>query len=209
MQFQVGDVTLRSEGSVGFDETVAMVMHVPIQDKWIEGQALLVGLKGQSLAIPISGTLRQPKMDQSAVRGSVAAAFAGCGPTGDRRRVQQGARQIVQAAVTILSVEYFSQEGFAMSRYLLLTILFFAAVAGRCAALRSAREPESDRRRRDQRTLAIGGDAERVAAVDAGQCSRDRHRAEHGPRGVCDRNATWPRRASWSAGRMVPGSRRG
>lgn len=69
MQFQVGDVTLRSEGSVGFDETVAIMLHVPIQDKWVEGQAMLVGLKGQSLTIPISGTLRQPRMDQSAVSG--------------------------------------------------------------------------------------------------------------------------------------------
>jgi hypothetical protein len=69
MQIQVGDVVLTTEGSVGLDETVALVVRVPIQDKWIEGQALLVGLKGQSLAIPISGTLRQPRMDQSAVAG--------------------------------------------------------------------------------------------------------------------------------------------
>ncbi len=69
MQIQIGDVTMTTEGSVGLDETVALVVRVPIQDKWIEGQALLVGLKGQSLAIPISGTLRQPRMDQSAVAG--------------------------------------------------------------------------------------------------------------------------------------------
>jgi hypothetical protein len=69
MQFQVGDVVMRTEGSVGFDQTVALVVQVPIQDKWIEGQALLVGLKGQSLRIPISGTLAQPRMDQSAIAG--------------------------------------------------------------------------------------------------------------------------------------------
>jgi translocation and assembly module TamB len=69
MQFQVGDVTMRSEGSVGFDETLALVLRVPIQEKWIEGQALLVGLRGQSISIPVSGTLRQPRMDQSAISG--------------------------------------------------------------------------------------------------------------------------------------------
>jgi translocation and assembly module TamB len=69
MQFQVGDVTLRSEGSVGLDETLALVLHVPIQDKWIEGQAFLVGLRGQSLAIPVKGTLRQPQLDRGAVAG--------------------------------------------------------------------------------------------------------------------------------------------
>jgi hypothetical protein len=69
MQFQVGDVVMRTEGSVGFDESLALVVHVPIQEKWIEGQALLVGLRGQSLSIPISGTLRNPRMDKSAVSG--------------------------------------------------------------------------------------------------------------------------------------------
>lgn len=69
MQFQVGDVTMRSEGSVGLDETLALILHVPIQDKWIEGQALLVGLKGQSLSIPVRGTLTSPRMDQSAIAG--------------------------------------------------------------------------------------------------------------------------------------------
>jgi len=69
MQFQVGDVVMRTEGSVGLDETVAIIVHVPIQDKWIEGKAFLVGLRGQSLSIPISGTLRNPKMDQSAIAG--------------------------------------------------------------------------------------------------------------------------------------------
>jgi hypothetical protein len=69
MQFQVGDVVMQTEGSVGFDQTVALVVNVPIQDKWIDGQALLVALKGQSIKIPISGTLTQPRMDQSAVAG--------------------------------------------------------------------------------------------------------------------------------------------
>jgi hypothetical protein len=69
MQFQVGDVVMRTEGSVGFDESLALVVKVPIQEKWIDGQALLVGLRGQSLSIPISGTLRNPRMDKSAVSG--------------------------------------------------------------------------------------------------------------------------------------------
>ena len=47
MQFSVGDVQMTSEGSVGFDETLALTLHVPIQEKWIEGQALLVGLRGR------------------------------------------------------------------------------------------------------------------------------------------------------------------
>jgi hypothetical protein len=67
MQFRVGDVALRSQGSVGFDETLSLTLTVPIQDRWVEGEKLLVGLKGQTLSIPITGTLRRPQMDQRAV----------------------------------------------------------------------------------------------------------------------------------------------
>jgi hypothetical protein len=77
MQFQVGDVQMTSEGSVGFDETLALTLRVPIQEKWIEGQALLVGLRGQTLTIPVRGTLRQPQLDQSAIAGLSQQLFQG------------------------------------------------------------------------------------------------------------------------------------
>ncbi len=67
MEFQVGDVTLRSQGSVGLDETVSLTLTVPIQDAWVANEPLLSGLKGQSLQIPISGTLSRPQMDQRAI----------------------------------------------------------------------------------------------------------------------------------------------
>jgi translocation and assembly module TamB len=67
MEFQVGDVVMRSQGSVGLDETISLVLHIPIQDAWITSQPLLAGLKGQSLQVPISGTLTRPQMDQRAI----------------------------------------------------------------------------------------------------------------------------------------------
>ncbi|MCI0492010.1 MAG: hypothetical protein L0Z07_03630 [Planctomycetes bacterium] len=67
MEFLAGDVVLRSQGSVGLDESLALVLQVPIQDRWVEKEKLLVGLKGQSLSIPISGTLSRPQMDQQAL----------------------------------------------------------------------------------------------------------------------------------------------
>jgi hypothetical protein len=69
MEFQVDDVVLRSQGWVAFDESISLLLTVPIQDRWIERQRFLAGLRGQSLQIPITGTLRQPRMDQSAVAG--------------------------------------------------------------------------------------------------------------------------------------------
>jgi translocation and assembly module TamB len=67
MEFQVGDIVMRSQGSVGLDETLAIMLQVPIQDSWIASQPLLSGLKGQSLQVPISGTLTRPQVDQRAI----------------------------------------------------------------------------------------------------------------------------------------------
>lgn len=67
MEFQVGDVTMRSQGSVGLDETISLTLEIPIQDDWVQREPLLAGLKGQSLRIPVSGTLKRPQMDQRAI----------------------------------------------------------------------------------------------------------------------------------------------
>jgi translocation and assembly module TamB len=60
----VNDVTLITRGSVGFDQSLNMVAEIPIQDEWIEGKPLLAGLKGQTLKIPIRGTVSQPQLDR-------------------------------------------------------------------------------------------------------------------------------------------------
>jgi hypothetical protein len=67
MEFQVGDVVLRSQGSVGLDETVALTIEIPIQDAWVNKEPLLAGLKGQSVTIPVNGTLTKPQMDNRAI----------------------------------------------------------------------------------------------------------------------------------------------
>jgi hypothetical protein len=67
VEFQVGEVTLRSQGSVGFDQTIALTLQIPIQDVWVDNQPLLAGLKGQTLEVPVSGTLTKPTMDQRAI----------------------------------------------------------------------------------------------------------------------------------------------
>jgi hypothetical protein len=67
MEFQMGDVTMRSQGSVGFDETIALTLQVPVPDAWIADQPLLAGFKGQVLQVPISGTLSRPQMDARAI----------------------------------------------------------------------------------------------------------------------------------------------
>jgi translocation and assembly module TamB len=57
------DVVIRTHGSVGTDQTLSLVAEVPIRDEWVASDRILIGLKGQTLQIPIQGTLSQPKVD--------------------------------------------------------------------------------------------------------------------------------------------------
>ena len=68
MEFNYKDIPLRTRGNVGFDQTMNMVAEIPILDKWIEDQPYLSGLKGQSLQIPIGGTLTKPRLDRNAIK---------------------------------------------------------------------------------------------------------------------------------------------
>ena len=62
------DIRLRTKGSVGMDQTISLVAEIPIQDDWIEGERWLQGLKGQSISLPVSGTVTQPKIDKRAIQ---------------------------------------------------------------------------------------------------------------------------------------------
>jgi hypothetical protein len=77
----VNTTTVVSSGSVGADQTLALVLEVPIKDQWIASEKLLAGLRGQSIKIPISGTFAQPKVDRRAL-DQLAAQLLGNAATG-------------------------------------------------------------------------------------------------------------------------------
>ena len=62
------ELTIRTHGSVGFDQSLEMVAEIPIPDEWIAGKSLLAGLKGRKISIPISGTMSRPVLDLKAIR---------------------------------------------------------------------------------------------------------------------------------------------
>jgi hypothetical protein len=61
---QIGDVIVQTAGSVGMDSTLDLVASIPIRDQWLERDPYLRGLKGQTLRVPISGTLSRPRLDK-------------------------------------------------------------------------------------------------------------------------------------------------
>jgi hypothetical protein len=80
LEFLIDDVPVRSSGSVGFDESLALMIEVPIQAKWVGSKPALQPLVGQLMQIPVSGTFNRPNIDERAIAnflGQAAQAAAG------------------------------------------------------------------------------------------------------------------------------------
>ncbi|MBM4005324.1 MAG: DUF2125 domain-containing protein [Planctomycetes bacterium] len=60
----VREIAVHTSGSVGVDQTLDLVAELPIPDEWLTRSQYLAVLKGQSLKIPIGGTLSRPKIDR-------------------------------------------------------------------------------------------------------------------------------------------------
>jgi hypothetical protein len=67
LEFLIDDVPVRSNGSVGFDETLNLVIEIPIQQKWVGSKPALQSLVGQVIQIPVTGTFAKPQVDNRAV----------------------------------------------------------------------------------------------------------------------------------------------
>ena len=68
IKFSHDDIAVQTSGSVGLDQTINMVAEIPIADDWLGGNEYLAGIKGQSISIPISGTVSKPILDRRAVQ---------------------------------------------------------------------------------------------------------------------------------------------
>ncbi len=68
MQMRAGNVMLRTHGSVGLDQTLALVAEVPIQDKWLGQDPIARTLSGQTVQVVIHGTFQRPQLDRRAVQ---------------------------------------------------------------------------------------------------------------------------------------------
>ena len=60
----VGGVPVQTSGWVAMDERMSLIAKIPIQDEWIGTNRWLSTLKGQTIDVPISGSLQQPRLDR-------------------------------------------------------------------------------------------------------------------------------------------------
>jgi len=58
------DLTIRTYGSVGLDQTLALMAEMPIPPKWLGHELLAKAMTNQTIRLPIGGTLSQPKIDR-------------------------------------------------------------------------------------------------------------------------------------------------
>ncbi|MEX0978999.1 MAG: hypothetical protein WDZ48_09120, partial [Pirellulales bacterium] len=68
LKFVVGTLPITTQGSVGMDESLSMVAEVPIRANLLGRDLSMGSLEGQSLRIPISGTLSKPKIDRGVLQ---------------------------------------------------------------------------------------------------------------------------------------------
>ncbi|MCA9088542.1 MAG: hypothetical protein KDA90_07885 [Planctomycetaceae bacterium] len=59
----IGDVRVSTTGSVGLDETVDLVLSIPLNAKWLKQGPILQSLQGEVITLNIRGTLNEPQMD--------------------------------------------------------------------------------------------------------------------------------------------------
>ena len=64
--FQVDRAQIMTSGRVGLDGSLQLVAQVPLEASWLGND--LQSLAGEPVALPVNGTLNQPRLDSSGVR---------------------------------------------------------------------------------------------------------------------------------------------
>ncbi len=63
IEYRSGQTVVATSGSVGFDESLDLILEIPLQEKWLGRNGPLASLKGEVLRLPVHGTFQQPRVD--------------------------------------------------------------------------------------------------------------------------------------------------
>ena len=95
------DITIKTHGYVGLDESLDLIAEMPVPPKWIEqtGGSIKPALQDQKVMIPIAGTLSRPQLNQQqmqkAMQQFVGKAATNVLETEGRRFINQGLNQLL------------------------------------------------------------------------------------------------------------------
>jgi translocation and assembly module TamB len=65
LQIRAGDIVITTDGSVSVDGQLELTAKVPILKDWVDGTPSMASLAGQSIQIPIRGTIQKPQLDMN------------------------------------------------------------------------------------------------------------------------------------------------
>jgi hypothetical protein len=68
LELRFPELTVRTSGSVGLDGSLSLVAEMPVPPKWLGSSKLAGTLAGQTIRLPVGGTLSKPKIDERALR---------------------------------------------------------------------------------------------------------------------------------------------
>ena len=68
LEFTVAGTPVRTSGSIGFDESLDLVVAVPLPESWLTKNDLRSVIGGEAIQIPVRGTLDRPQFDLLALR---------------------------------------------------------------------------------------------------------------------------------------------
>ena len=63
LKLEIGEVAVTTKGYVGTDQSLSLIATIPVRDQWVASSPILAGLKGQTIELPIGGTLTSPIVD--------------------------------------------------------------------------------------------------------------------------------------------------
>ncbi len=65
LELMFPDFTVRTQGSVGLDETLMIMAEMPVPPKWLQSNPMLSqAMRNEIIRLPIAGTLTKPQLDQ-------------------------------------------------------------------------------------------------------------------------------------------------
>lgn len=67
LEIEFPELTVRTSGSVGLDQSLAVMTEMSVPPKWLAGTSLGDVLKNQVVRIPIGGTLTRPQIDRQEI----------------------------------------------------------------------------------------------------------------------------------------------
>ncbi len=96
LELSFPEVTIRTQGSVGFDQSLALMVEMPFPQPWLANHPQAQLFKDQVIRIPVAGTLQRPVVDGSAVGRALTEVTAAAAKNAARQEVNRGLDKLLE-----------------------------------------------------------------------------------------------------------------